>query len=163
MEPTGINSALINSGGTGIGLDIARDLAATGAHVTITGRRQEVLSDEGCGSNSHDRHGDGRARRRRRGGQIAAGRPKPTARSQICIPKRRIAEGKGCNKTEWNSGANIDVHQSVIVPFFTIRRSRLKTMRDTEWGRVLAISSCGLRGLRRRRPISGVRNTDDWA
>ena len=35
--------AFITGGGTGIGLAIAQDLAAKGAKVTITGRRQEVL------------------------------------------------------------------------------------------------------------------------
>ena len=35
--------ALVTGGGTGIGLAIARALEADGAHVTITGRRQEVL------------------------------------------------------------------------------------------------------------------------
>ena len=42
--------ALITGGGTGIGLAMAQDLAALGAHVTITGRRQEVL-DEVAGEN----------------------------------------------------------------------------------------------------------------
>lgn len=42
--------ALITGGGTGIGLAIARDLAAQGALVTITGRRQEVL-DSVAGEN----------------------------------------------------------------------------------------------------------------
>ncbi|MDG1168500.1 MAG: SDR family NAD(P)-dependent oxidoreductase, partial [Sulfitobacter sp.] len=37
--------ALITGGGTGIGLAIARDLAAKGAQVTITGRRQDVLDE----------------------------------------------------------------------------------------------------------------------
>ncbi len=35
--------ALITGGGTGIGLAIAKALAAEGAHVTITGRRADVL------------------------------------------------------------------------------------------------------------------------
>ena len=37
--------AFITGGGTGIGLAIAKALAAQGAHVTITGRRQEVLDE----------------------------------------------------------------------------------------------------------------------
>ena len=37
--------ALVTGGGTGIGLAIARALAAQGAEVTITGRRQEVLEE----------------------------------------------------------------------------------------------------------------------
>ena len=37
--------ALITGGGTGIGLAIAHMLVERGAHVTITGRRQEVLEE----------------------------------------------------------------------------------------------------------------------
>ncbi len=37
--------ALITGGGTGIGLAIAQMLVEKGAHVTITGRRQEVLEE----------------------------------------------------------------------------------------------------------------------
>ena len=37
--------ALITGGGTGIGLAIAKALVSEGAHVTITGRRQDVLDE----------------------------------------------------------------------------------------------------------------------
>ena len=44
--------AFVTGGGTGIGLAIARALAAEGAEVTITGRRQEVL-DQVAGGRIH--------------------------------------------------------------------------------------------------------------
>jgi 3-hydroxybutyrate dehydrogenase len=51
MDLTG-KHAMVTGGGTGIGLAIARDLAAAGAEVTITGRRKTVL-DEVAGDRMH--------------------------------------------------------------------------------------------------------------
>jgi len=46
MTTSGINgkTALVTGGGTGIGLGSAKRLAADGAHVTICGRREDVLA-----------------------------------------------------------------------------------------------------------------------
>lgn len=136
--------ALVTGGGTGIGLAIARALAAEGAQVTITGRRPEVLeavattalhplamdvSDEG-----QMRAGVTRA--------IAARGP-----VQICIPNAGIAEGRALHKTslaQWRQMMAINLDGA----FLTIREC-LPGMREAEWGRVIAISSiAGLKGLR---------------
>lgn len=135
--------ALITGGGTGIGLDIARDLAARGAHVTITGRRQEVL-DEVAGDNMTGMAMDVRSE----DDVVAkiAAAVKAHGPIQICIPNAGIAEGKAVHKTDMEFWRNM-MSTNLDGAFLTIRES-LKTMRDTEWGRVIAISSmAGLRGL----------------
>ena len=135
--------ALITGGGTGIGLDIARDLAARGAHVTITGRRQEVL-DEVAGDNMTGMAMDVRSEEDVVA-KIAAA-VKAHGPIQICIPNAGIAEGKAVHKTDMEFWRNM-MSTNLDGAFLTIRES-LKTMRDTDWGRVIAISSmAGLKGL----------------
>ena len=135
--------ALITGGGTGIGLDIARDLAARGAHVTITGRRQEVL-DEVAGDNMTGMAMDVRSEEDVVA-KIAAA-VKAHGPIQICIPNAGIAEGKAVHKTDMEFWRNM-MSTNLDGSFLTIRES-LKTMRDTDWGRVIAISSmAGLKGL----------------
>jgi len=78
----------------------------------------------------------------RRGAKIAQ-RQSP-ARSRFAIPKRRYAEARPLHKTDMEFLAQITTNDR---PFL---RSRIvKTMRDTEWGRVIAAfsSMAGLRGL----------------
>ncbi len=66
---------------------------------------------------------------------------------QVCVPNAGIAEGKSLLKTDlefWRSmmATNLDG------AFLTIRES-LKSMTQTDWGRVIAISSiAGVRGLK---------------
>ncbi|MBD3663613.1 SDR family NAD(P)-dependent oxidoreductase [Sulfitobacter aestuariivivens] len=135
--------ALITGGGTGIGLAIARDLEAKGAHVTITGRRQEVL-DEVAGPNM-----TGMAMDVRDEADVVAKIAAAVEKYgpiQICIPNAGIAEGKAVHKTSMEFWRNM-MATNLDGAFLTIRES-LTSMRQTDWGRVVAISSmAGLRGL----------------
>lgn len=138
--------AIVTGGGTGIGLAIAEDLAAAGALVTITGRRQEVLDAVAA-----DKPGlfglamdvrDEEDVVSKMSAAVAARGP-----IQICVANAGVAEGRALHKTDmdfWRNmmGTNLDG------AFLTIREA-LHSMRGTDWGRVLAISSiAGLRGLR---------------
>jgi NAD(P)-dependent dehydrogenase (short-subunit alcohol dehydrogenase family) len=136
--------ALITGGGTGIGLVIARALASAGAEVTITGRRREVLEDaagEGLYAAVMDVTDEAAV------GAVINAAVAARGPIQICIPNAGIAEGRMIQKTDaafWRKimATNLDG------AFFTIREC-LNSMRETDWGRVIAISSiAGLRGLR---------------
>lgn len=142
-QPLSGKHALITGGGTGIGLAIARDLAAKGAHVTITGRRQEVL-DEVAGDTMTGMAMDVRDE----ADVIAkiAAAVKANGPIQICIPNAGIAEGKSIHKTSMEFWRNM-MATNLDGAFLTIRES-LGSMRQTDWGRVIAVSSmAGLRGL----------------
>jgi NAD(P)-dependent dehydrogenase (short-subunit alcohol dehydrogenase family) len=135
--------ALITGGGTGIGLAIAQDLAAKGCQVTITGRRQEVL-DAVAGQNM-----TGMAMDVRDEADVVAkvaAAVKANGPIQICIPNAGIAEGKSVHKTSMEFWRNM-MATNLDGAFLTIRES-LGSMRQTDWGHVIAISSmAGLRGL----------------
>lgn len=135
--------ALITGGGTGIGLAIAHMLVDRGAHVTITGRRQEVLDEvatDGMTPIAMDVRNEEDV--------IAKVAAAVAARGpiQICVPNAGVATGKAAHKTDmafWRDmmATNLDG------AFLTIRES-LKGMQDTDWGRVIAVSSmAGLKGL----------------
>lgn len=135
--------ALITGGGTGIGLAIAKALAAEGAHVTITGRRQAVLdkvATEGMSGLAMDVRDEADVVEKI-GAAVEKNGP-----IQICIPNAGVAEGKAVHKTTmafWRDmmATNLDG------AFLTIRES-LNSMRQTDWGRVITIASlAGLRGL----------------
>ena len=136
--------ALVTGGGTGIGLAIARALAAGGAQVTITGRRQEVL-DEVAGDGM-----TGQAMDVRDEADVAAKIEAAVAARgpiQICVANAGIAEGRALHKTSLEMWRNI-MATNLDGAFLTIRES-LTSMRQTDWGRVLTISSiAGLRGLK---------------
>ncbi len=142
MDLTG-KHALVTGGGTGIGLAIARDLAAAGAQVTITGRRQEVLdavaADRITGMAMDVRDEESVS------GIIAAA---VDARGpiQICVPNAGIAEGKSILKTDLEFWRNM-MSTNLDGTFLTIRES-LRSMVQTDWGRVIAVASiAGVRGI----------------
>ena len=136
--------ALITGGGSGIGLAIARALAGAGAEVTITGRRDSVLQGV-AGNGLYPLAMDVSDET-----QVVAGVARAVAERgpvQICIPNAGIAEGRAVHKTDaafWRQvmATNLDG------AFYTVREC-LGGMRDTDWGRVIAISSiAGLKGLK---------------
>lgn len=143
MQHTG-KHAFVTGGGTGIGLAIARALAAEGAEVTITGRRQEVL-DKVAGGRIHAMAMDVTDE----AAQIETIAQAVAARGpiQICIANAGIAEGKTLQKTDLAFWRKI-MTTNLDGCFVTIREC-MKSMSETEWGRVIAVSSiAGLRGLK---------------
>ncbi len=136
--------ALVTGGGSGIGLAIARALASDGAEVTITGRRAGVLEDV-AGNGLHPLAMDVTDEAQVVEGVAAAVAARGPV--QICIPNAGIAEGRALHKTDaafWRQmmATNLDG------AFYTVREC-LTGMRQTDWGRVIAISSiAGLKGLK---------------
>lgn len=135
--------ALVTGGGTGIGLAIAQALAAQGAKVTITGRRMAVL-EEVAGDNMYPAVmdvTDEAAVRDVIDTAVAARGP-----IQIVVANAGIAEGRKLHKTDTDFWRQI-MATNLDGAFFTIREA-LRSMTQTDWGRVIAISSiAGVRGL----------------
>lgn len=136
--------ALVTGGGTGIGLAIARALAAEGAEVTITGRRADVL-EKAAGDRLHPLVMDVMDE-----ASIADGIAKAVAARgpiQIVVANAGIAEGKRLQKTDLDFWHRI-MRTNLDGAFLTIRES-MRGMLETDWGRVIVVSSlAGLRGLK---------------
>ncbi|MGE4327428.1 MAG: SDR family NAD(P)-dependent oxidoreductase [Pseudodonghicola sp.] len=143
MSLTG-KHALVTGGGTGIGLAIAQALAAQGAQVTITGRRQAVL-DEVAGDGITGMAMDVRSEEE----VVATIAAAVEARGpiQICVANAGIAEGRALHKTSLEMWRNI-MATNLDGAFLTIRES-LRGMVQTDWGRVITVASiAGLHGLK---------------
>lgn len=138
--------ALVTGGGTGIGLAIAQALAEHGAQVTITGRRQSVLDAASAGTPGlHAQVMDVTDE-----AAVVAGIATAVAARgpvQICVPNAGIAEGRALHKTDMEFWRNM-MATNLDGAFLTIRESLL-SMRQTDWGRVIAVSSiAGVKGLK---------------
>ncbi|WP_299670808.1 SDR family oxidoreductase [uncultured Roseobacter sp.] len=135
--------ALVTGGGSGIGLAIARALAARGAAVTITGRRQAALdaaAGDGIVGMSMDVRDEARVV------ETTAAAVEARGPIQICVANAGIAEGRALHKTDLDFWRDM-MATNLDGAFLTIREA-LQSMRETDWGRVIAVSSvAGLRGL----------------
>lgn len=136
--------AIVTGGGSGIGLAIARALAAQGAQVTITGRRRDTL-EAAATDQIHALQMDVQDEAAVIDGIAHAVEARGPI--QICVPNAGIAEGRSLLKTDMDFWRNM-MATNVDGAFVTIRES-LKSMQTTDWGRVIAVSSiAGLRGLK---------------
>jgi 3-hydroxybutyrate dehydrogenase len=143
MELAG-KHALVTGGGTGIGLAIARSLAAAGAEVTITGRRIDVLQHV-AGGRIHAAAMDVTDE----AAQIETIKAAVAARGpiQICVANAGIAEGRTLQKTDMEFWRKI-MATNLDGAFVTIREA-MRSMTTTDWGRVIAVSSiAGVKGLK---------------
>ena len=136
--------ALVTGGGTGIGLAIAQALAAEGATVTITGRRQEVL-DEVAGERMFGMAMD--VRDEADVDTKIAAAVEARGPVQICVANAGIAEGKAVHKTSMEIWRNM-MATNLDGAIMTIRAC-LPGMRSEGWGRVITVASiAGIRGLK---------------
>jgi 3-hydroxybutyrate dehydrogenase len=136
--------ALISGGGTGIGLAIARALATKGAQVIITGRRLEILKaveTDQIHAIVMDVTDEAQ--------QIDVIAQAVAARGaiNICVANAGVAEGRRLQKTSTKFWRQI-MATNLDGAFLTIREC-MRSMLETDWGRVIAISSiAGVRGLK---------------
>ncbi|WP_433988906.1 D-beta-hydroxybutyrate dehydrogenase (plasmid) [Pseudoseohaeicola sp. NH-UV-7] len=136
--------AFVTGGGSGIGLAIAQALADNGAHVTITGRRQQVLdrvaTDQITGL-AMDVRDESDVR------QVMSQAVQAHGPIQICVANAGIAEGRALHKTDMAFWRNI-MATNLDGAFLTIREA-MNSMVQTDWGRVITVSSiAGVRGLK---------------
>ena len=136
--------AFITGGGTGIGLAIARLLAAHGAYVTITGRRLDVLKE--CATeNIFPLQMDVTDEAQQK--EVIQQAVEAQGLINICVANAGVAEGRALQKTGMDFWRKI-MATNLDGAFITIREC-MRSMLEADWGRVIGISSiAGVRGLK---------------
>lgn len=136
--------ALITGGGTGVGAEIARELARAGAAVTIAGRRSEPLRKTAA---THDLIEYVTADITN---EASVARMFNTAEEQsgpvdIVIANAGSAESAPFARTSTELWSRM-LEVNLTGTFFTLREG-LARMKDRDWGRLIAIAStAGLKG-----------------
>lgn len=151
MEHAG-KHALVTGGGSGIGEDIARALAAAGAEVTITGRRAEVLAAvAGDNPRIHPLVMDVAEEASVRDGIAEAAAARGPL--QICVANAGIAEGgpfATITLEDWHQTMRVNL-DGVFLTF----QAALATLAPDTPARMIVISSiAGLRGLKNAIPYT---------
>lgn len=153
MEHAG-KHALVTGGGTGIGLAIAQALAGTGAQVTITGRRKDVL-DGVAGDGLHALQMDVAEESSVRDGIAAAVEARGPI--EICVANAGIAEGGAFDKlslADWRRTMAINL-DAVFLTF----QAALASLPADRPGRYMVVSSiAGVRGLKGAIPYTATKH-----
>jgi len=150
MEHIG-KHAVVTGGGTGIGLNIAIALAASGAEVTITGRRLDVLEAAAQGNpRLHPVQMDVADETSVREGISKAAAARGSI--QICIANAGIAEGgafKDVSMSDWRRMMSINLDGA----FLTLQAA-MTTLTDQPARMIVVSSIAGVRGLKRAVPYT---------
>jgi NAD(P)-dependent dehydrogenase (short-subunit alcohol dehydrogenase family) len=132
--------ALITGGGSGVGADLARGLAAAGAEVVITGRRREALEAVAATSERIDLLTGDVTDEATVVGWFAAAGP-----VDVVIANAGAADSAPLTRTTlemWNEMLAVN-----LTGVFLTLREGVRQMRGREWGRLITIAStAGLKG-----------------
>ncbi len=136
--------AVVTGGGSGVGASIARDLAQSGCHVSILGRREAPLRAV-AGEHENIQYA------------IADVTDRASLESALTILRERygavhisVANAGGAESVPFSKMSVEQLNQTLslnLIGVFNLWQCCLSDMKEQEWGRLIAISStAGLKG-----------------